>query len=125
MFSVWPELFAYQMIGVTLLRVVAGYLFLVLGARSIQGLLRAPTLSCNERVAGVAHGTVQIIVGGLFVAGFCMQPAALVGALIATLPTLTHHTMKVCEQHLHLVLFVLSLSLIFLGPGLFAFDIPL
>jgi len=125
MFSVWPELFAYQLVAITLLRVAMGYLFLVLGARGIRAHMRDESSSPWIRRGGIMYGSAQLIVGGLLLAGLCMQPAALAGALLVTLPTLTRHSMKACEQHLHLVLFVLSLSLLFLGPGLFAFDVPL
>jgi uncharacterized membrane protein YphA (DoxX/SURF4 family) len=122
MLSVWPELFTFELIAISVLRVVVGYFFLLLGSKLLYAACVAKGGSRLLRAGSMLYSVAQIVVGGLLVAGFYTQPAALVGMLLTLVP-LQHHS--TCERYIQFLLFTISLSLLFLGPGVFAFDLPL
>jgi len=125
MFSVWPELFAFELLAVALLRVTAGYFFLMLGLRLMRAARQATTQRTLLRTLGGAYGVAQVVVGGLLVIGLYTQPAAILGTVLTMLPSSTSGRSGACEQHMQLLLLTITLSLLFLGPGAFAFDMPI
>ena len=125
MFSVWPELFAFELLAVFLLRVVAGYFFLLLGSKLLRAAWRATAQTRILRFVGIVYGLAQVLVGGLLIIGLYTQPAALLGVVLTMLPVGSGTKASHCEQHVQLLLFAISLSLLFLGPGAFAFDLPI
>ena len=122
MFSVWPELFTFELLAIALLRVVVGYFFLLLGAKLLHAVYVAQGSTVLLRSITVLYGLAQITVGIMLVAGYLTQPAALAGIILTMIP-LQHYS--TCERHVQLLLFSISLSLLFLGPGAFAVDLPL
>jgi len=125
MFSLWPELFDLSLLAVTLLRLTAGYFFLLMGVRLLRAVRAAKGQRTLLRSIGGLYGALQLGVGSLLLVGLFTQPAALVGALLTLLPVGSGTKASACEQHVQLLLFAITVSLIFLGPGIFAFDRPL
>ena len=125
MFSVWPELFAFELVAVFVLRVVAGYFFLLFGSKLFRAARMATEQKKWVRIVGMLYALAQLCIGTLLVVGAYTQPAALAGLLISLLPIGSGGRASKCEQHVQLLLFSISLSLLFLGPGVFAFDLPI
>lgn len=133
--SLFPSLFDFQMLGVFVLRVTLGLIFVYFWYKKI-------THSNTERIhffeklglrpAKVYFGivsSVEGIAGALLVVGLYTQGAVLVTGtlmLIATLikwrkpSALPRNTID-----FYIILAVVSFSLLFLGPGAFAVDLPL
>jgi uncharacterized membrane protein YphA (DoxX/SURF4 family) len=124
MFSVWPELFAYELLAIALLRVSLGYLFLLTGIRLMRATKNALTIAIHMRAIGTLYALSWLIIGGMLLFGVFTQPVALLGALLTLLPT-GMHGKSVCEKHLTFLLFLLCITIIFLGPGVPAFDFPI
>ncbi len=123
MFSLFPDLFTYQLFAVTLLRVTAGYFFLLFAGHSFRALIRARGGGGLVRTLGAIYALTQFVAGMLLVVGLYTQGAAIAGVVLAVLPTGKRRT--ACEHHVHLLLFTLSAALLLLGPGAFAIDLPL
>ncbi|MFH1170658.1 MAG: hypothetical protein V1704_03820 [Candidatus Vogelbacteria bacterium] len=105
MLSVWPNLFNYQIIVPVILRLVLG------------GSLLALYLPAWRS----ARGLFGLLAGILILIGLVTQPASLAVALL-----LTEESWHGRHQRATLLpLLAIALSLLLLGPGLFAFDWPL
>jgi hypothetical protein len=124
MFSIWPELFAFQLLAIAVLRVSVGYLFLLTGSRLMRATKNATDVTVRLRVFGILYSLAWLTIGSLLTVGAFTQPVALAGAILAILP-IGMHTKSTCERNLTYTLFILCLSLIFLGPGVPAFDLPI
>lgn len=125
MFSLWPELFDLSLIAVTLLRLTAGYFFVLMGIRLLRAVRAATSQRGLLRSIGALYGSLQLGVGALLVAGLFTQGAALLGAILTLLPVGSGKKASACEQHVQLLLFAIAASLILLGPGIFAIDKPI
>lgn len=134
MLSVFPDLYTYQQLAPFLLRVTAGLLFLLYAVRVFHGIYAAriqPRFFGSERSGRLAHQVIAFIsgVGGvLLVVGLYMQVAALVLAIISAgrigylIGTKNAGNEMVAYR---VTLLVILVSLLFLGPGFWAFDYPL
>jgi uncharacterized membrane protein YphA (DoxX/SURF4 family) len=125
MFSLWPELFAYELVAVAVLRIVVGYLLLSLGVRLWSAVHGMRDKGGAKRTVGFGYAVLQVVTGMLLIVGAYTQGAALGATLLILISWVSHRTERKCEQHLHLLLLVTSLALVFLGPGAFAIDLPL
>jgi len=122
MLSLWPELYDFAQIAPVLLRLALGGIFFTAGLREVIRPRRNP--EALFRLIGIAH----LAVGGLLIIGLWLQLAALLAALeiffyLTGDLTGRFHTAKPLG-YLALMLAV-AISLIFLGPGFLAFDLPL
>ena len=105
MLSVWPNLFDFQIIVPFILRLALGGSLLV---------LYLPTWRSTRGLFGLLAGILILI-------GLATQPASLAVALL-----LTEESWNNRRSHAILLpLIAIALALLFLGPGLFAFDWPL
>jgi hypothetical protein len=127
MMSLFPALFDFSLIAVFLLRVTTGIFFLLFGLHLLRATYDMREKSLTIQGVGLAYGFSKLLVGFLLTAGVYTQAAAIMGALLALLTLAQAFTTEknVSAQQVQILLFVLCLSLLFLGPGLFAFDIPL
>ncbi len=125
MFSIFPALLDFHLFAALLLRVVIGYVFIMHGKRLYDGLssilapIPARALQCLAWIQG--------IVGILLIAGAWVQGAALVGAIVAFLgieSSLSRES-TANEREVLLLLWAGCLSLLVLGAGPYAMDIPL
>lgn len=133
--SLFPYLFDYSFLAIGVLRIVVGLVFLWFAyIKTFKE--RADYLDFFEHIKmrpakiflNVAIG-VEFLVGASLVAGYYAQAAELVAGALMTLATLIKwHRPRVLPQNtaaFYLLLMVVSLALLFIGPGAFAFDLPL
>lgn len=133
MLSVFPTLFNFMLFGPTVLRIVLGGLFMARGWRMFKN--RERSIFVFESI-GLRPGvifmtlvaTIEIVCGFLVFIGLFLQPAAIVIAFISFVGLLA----RISKPNLiqtpaseFVLLVAVSLSLLVLGPGLFAFDLPL
>jgi uncharacterized membrane protein YphA (DoxX/SURF4 family) len=134
MLSVFPTLLAYGLIGISVLRVTIGVSFLALGYRALTKE-RTQVLS-NIRSLSFLHplftlillATLQFIIGLSFLVGLYTQIGAILGAGLSFLMICLSCLKKPLSPHprsFYTLLLFISLSFLFIGPGLYAFDLPL
>jgi uncharacterized membrane protein YphA (DoxX/SURF4 family) len=119
MFSLFPTLLDFHLFAALLLRVVAGYVFIMQGRRVCQDV-------SHTRIT-YSLGLVQVIIGALLVVGAWVQGAAIVGAVITFfgVESMVAHESTPYERERLVILWAVCVSLIVLGAGPYAFDIPL
>lgn len=133
--SLFPSLFTYQLFGVFLIRVALGFTFIRLWHVGVKYHKEEQLESLNKiglKPASFFAGLisfVKLVGGSLLVIGLWTQGAALAtgtmmliaaGIKLYKSDLLPHHKFGFC-----LLLAVVSLALLFLGAGAFAFDLPL
>ena len=134
MLNPFPELLTYNLLAPFILRVVLGYLFINLGYLKItsekkrwqvffEGIKLKPTLFFVKFFA-----VVEIVAGVMLIFGTLTQIAALVLVIL----TFGELYIEFKEESLlkrnlifYLLVFTISLSLLFSGAGFFAFDLSL
>ena len=134
MLSIFPSLLTYELIAPFILRVVLGALFINISILKIGAERERWSVFFNGFKMRPAIVFVWILatiefVGGVFlVFGFLTQLVA----LIFTILTFAELSIEFKEEVLlkrniifYLLVFVISLSLLFTGPGFFAIDLPL
>ena len=116
MLSLWPNLFDFQLAAPLLLRLAAAVSLTWLG----YSLIKSGTN--KQKLLGSILGLGSL----LLIVGLWTQPTALVLFLI-TAGLLIHKPAGATFQHrlFYLLLAVILLSLLVLGPGFLAFDLPL
>jgi len=122
MLSVFPELFFLAPLAVFLLRVVLGLLFIWHGYSKFKP--SSVPVSSFVRIIGL----LEVLGGISLVLGFVTQLAALVLSIIVLLALaakLKGSTHLKYSVDFYILLFVATFSLVFLGPGAFAIDLPL
>lgn len=121
MLSLFPSLLTYELLAPFFLRLTLGLVLLRWGWKGLKAGRG------DDKQAGLL-GIIDTLAGVLLVAGFLTQFAALVaiiilGAkLVGKIMTKAFFTDGV---NYYFILFVIALSLLFTGPGFFAFDLPL
>ena len=134
MLNPFPELLSFSLLGPFVLRVVLGLIFIDLGILKFRGektrwLASFEALNIHPADLMLAIYALLQIVGGVFlIAGFWTQVAALVLAVFSGIELgIEWKAREVLKRDLvfYLLLFVISVSLLFTGAGAFAFDIPL
>ena len=134
MLNPFPELLSFSLLGPFVLRVVLGLIFIDLGILKFRGekarwLASFEALNIHPADLMLAIYALLQIVGGVFlIAGFWTQVAALVLAVFSGIELgIEWRAREVLKRDLvfYLLLFVISVSLLFTGAGAFAFDIPL
>ncbi|OHA18992.1 MAG: hypothetical protein A3C08_00635 [Candidatus Taylorbacteria bacterium RIFCSPHIGHO2_02_FULL_47_18] len=134
MLSVFPDLLAFWLLAPFLLRVALGLVFVNFGLHKL-GRGRADKTAFFESLGwkpgeyfAFGFGAIELIAGLLLIVGLYTQIAALVVALILLcaliLKKKVPHGIESSRGFLAL-LFIIALSLLVLGAGLFAFDLPL
>ena len=116
MLNIFPDLLVYSLWAPTILRLVAGLVFVDLGLVQFKGE--------HKRVLGI----IKFAGGAMLILGAYTQVAALVLALITLYeayveykdPALLKRTLV-----FYIMLFAITLSLLFTGAGAFSLDLPL
>ncbi len=134
MLNPFPLLLVYSRLAPTIIRIVAGLIFLNLGFLKIKSehlrwvesftMLR---LSHRNVVVNVL-GTIEIIGGILLIIGLFTQIAALILSLLTLLAAfIEYRDPNILKRNLpfYILLFVMTLSLLFSGTGFLSFDLPL
>lgn len=109
MLSLFPQLLDYQFYGPLLLRIALGVIFLIHGYPKI--------FEARLRLAGL----LEFIAGVLLIIGLFTQAAALVLAVELFIIIVWFRR----GQELDFVLLIMALTLLVLGPGAWAIDLPL
>ncbi|HAT68277.1 MAG: hypothetical protein A2481_00390 [Candidatus Yonathbacteria bacterium RIFOXYC2_FULL_47_9] len=135
MLSLFPELFDYSFLAIGILRVALGLIFLWFAYIKIFSA-RAEYLSFFEKTKmrptrvflNIAIG-LELLIGSSLVAGYYSQAAELGGGALMALATLIKwHRPNLLPHNtaaFYLLLSMVSFTLLFVGPGAFAFDLPL
>lgn len=132
--SLFPELYTFSLLSPLFLRLVAGFIFLDLGYLKFRGEKSSwlsvfetarlkPALIWLRLIA-----LIEIVGGVLLIIGLYTQLAALILAIL----TFAELYVELKEEAIlkrslvfYTLIFVITLSLIFSGPGLFGIDYPL
>jgi uncharacterized membrane protein YphA (DoxX/SURF4 family) len=127
MFLTFPELLDFSLLAAFALRISAGYFFLLLGFRTVHALRITGNQGPTARAYGLLISIARTVVGAFLIAGFLTQPAALAGIVLSVLyagsGTTWHGSLN--DRHVAYLLGVICFALLFLGPGLFSFDLNL
>lgn len=127
MMSTFPDLFAYTLPAIFVLRVTVGFFFLMFGMRLLGVARTAYKHGTFVGVIGYLYGLAKLTVGILFIVGAYTQITALFGMGLTALTLLQGASTRANSSsgQVQILLFVICFSLLFLGPGLLSFDIPL
>lgn len=134
MLSIFPSLLTYQLIAPFILRIVLGALFINLSILKIgaekerwniffNGFKMRPSILFVWILA-----TIEFVGGVFLIFGFLTQLVALILAILTFAELFIEFKEEVLLKRnliFYLLVFVISLSLLFTGPGFFAIDLPL
>jgi uncharacterized membrane protein YphA (DoxX/SURF4 family) len=130
----FPELLAYSLLAPFILRLLLGLIFIDLGILKFRGEKQRWIASCealNMRPAELfvhLYAFLQIAGGVLLLIGLWTQVAALMFVIFTGAELyIEWRAREILKRDLvfYLLLFIISLSLLFTGAGAFALDIPL
>lgn len=134
MLNPFPELLTYSLLSPFILRVVAGLIFINLGALAFRNEKKRWEISLSALKVPRAETAVKIL-GGVEIAGgimlflgFYTQIAALVLALLTFSEAyIEYKDPAILKRNIifYSMLFAIVLSLLFSGAGAFAIDLPL
>jgi uncharacterized membrane protein YphA (DoxX/SURF4 family) len=134
MLSIFPELLPYSLVGATIIRLVLGLVLFYIGLMttgvkktSYQAEMRMRDYPLVN-VIPIVFGIVEIITGLFLIVGFLTQLMVLVAIYIfINLIFIEKHVGRVFDYPniFYFSLIFISISLLFLGPGIFAVDLPL
>jgi len=122
MLSILPQLFAFQLLGLFILRAILGLIFLT------QGYLKIFKDENRARPKTKLTGIAETVTGFLFLTGFLTQLAALSAiALILTsmLKTGFNEPIRQKGWSFGLLILAASLAILLSGAGILAIDLPL
>lgn len=134
MLNPFPDLLTYSLIAPFILRVVAGFVFVNLGALAFKNekerwIISLATLQIpNPRITLKILSAIEILGGAMLILGFYTQIAALVLAILTFAESYVEHKDSTILKRnfvFYLMLLTILLSLLFSGAGAFAFDLPL
>ena len=132
MLSIFPDLLVYTLVAPVILRLSAGILLFVWGIKSFGNEKHAMASRLSEwnlsgKHAVLVLGLIEIVVGVFIVAGSWTQPSALIATIItAVLAYISRkESFGGATSLVYLLVAIISCSLLFTGPGFFAFDLPL
>lgn len=133
--SVFPHLFDFSLLGIAILRVALGLTFIILAYTKLfkerhvhislfetHGIYRARTVFTTIT-------TLEALAGLAITLGLYMQPAVLVAGVLTLISAgIIKYKPSLSPKHgagFYLLLAVISFTLLFMGPGVFAFDMYL
>lgn len=133
MLSVFPELLTYSLIAPFVLRIALGCYFIAQGIRRRNAVIKSRNASRNDakpdspRVEPILT-KIQIVIGIFLFAGLYTQVAAILAILFVWFDSRAKSKIaKLSFEELWAALFATAtgISLLFLGAGFLAFDLPL
>ena len=134
MLNPFPELLAYSLLAPFILRLVLGYLFINLGYLKLTSeknrwslFFEAFKIKPTDFFVKIL-AYLEIVAGGFLILGFYTQVVALIlAALTFGELYIEYKEESLLKRNLifYLLIFAISLSLIFSGAGFFSFDLPL
>ena len=120
--SLFPYLLSYQEIAPFILRIVLGLTLAWFGYKKIQQ--KGTSSGSNS----VMYGVVEIIIAAFLIIGLYTQLAALLNALILTIKIgfkIRDKAFLTDGVNYYVLLLAMALSVVFLGAGIWSFDLPL
>jgi uncharacterized membrane protein YphA (DoxX/SURF4 family) len=123
MLSIFPNFFTYSLLVPTALRLFLG-LFLLKAAWSNYQLVR----QAMKPQKALFWSVLKLIGAVLILSGFLLQPTAIVFALLTLNLIIMRNKIPVAQKYpveFYILLIIAYLSLVVLGPGLYAIDLPL
>lgn len=134
MLSLFPSLLDFGLFAPTLLRLVAGLIFIDLGYLVLTSEKSSWDWLCNAMGLKPSVfwrrllGYIEIIGGILLIIGLYTQGAALLLAILVLIELIIEYkepTFVKRDLAFYVLLLTLTFSLLLTGPGLIAFDLPL
>jgi uncharacterized membrane protein YphA (DoxX/SURF4 family) len=134
MLSIFPELLGFSFIGATIVRISVGLVLLYIGLMTTGVKKISYTTEMKVRnyplfnLLPFIFGVVEIVTGVFLIAGFLTQLMALIGIYIfINLIFIEKHIGRVFDYPnlFYISMILVSFSILFLGPGILAFDLPL
>lgn len=120
MLSLFPSLLAYEQVGPMVIRLVLGITLLYFG---YEKLIKKGTSSGSN---AKAYGAVEVIIALFLVIGLFTQLAALLNAIILVIKlSFKARDGKLFSDGInyYVLLLTMAVAVIFMGPGLFAYDL--
>ncbi len=117
-----PSLLTYQMAGPLIIRIVLGVTLFHFGYKKIKG--RGDSSGSNS----LTYGAIEVFISIFLIIGLFTQIAALLNVIILVIKLgFKAKTGQFLSDgvNYYILLLVMALSLMFTGPGFFAFDLPL
>lgn len=134
MLSIFPELLSFSLLGIFIIRAVIGLTLILI---SIQILfIKKNNLVENIKNKGVLFakysilllGSVSLLSGAFMLVGFLVQISAIVSSyLFLNIMYLDSRSDNVLKQSrmFYIIMSLISISFLFIGPGIFSVDLPL
>lgn len=122
MLSVFPSLLSYEQLAPFILRLVLGLTLAFFGYQKIRGV--GGSSGSNSKL----YGAVEIVISLFLVIGLWTQLAALLNAIILAIKIgfkIRNKAFLTDGVNYYVLLLAMAVSLLFLGAGRFAFDLPL
>jgi uncharacterized membrane protein YphA (DoxX/SURF4 family) len=132
MLSIFPDLLTYNLLGITIVRVALGFLGVYLGFKilSKKNELESFVNSLKIPLAAIVPWILSLLFitsGVLLIMGLYTQLVCiLLACLFFELMIIDLWSRQIFKNSpvFYLSFILISLSLLFLGPGAFAFDLP-
>ncbi|HEY9584454.1 MAG TPA: DoxX family protein [Candidatus Paceibacterota bacterium] len=134
MLSIFPFLLSYKLLAPFILRITLGLIFVNYGWAKINRQ-KDEKVSMFEKMGlkpGLTYvwivAAIEIIVGLLMIVGLWTQVAALIALIILAIALILKKKQPESLESsngLLIICLVIALSLLFTGPGSWAFDMPL
>jgi uncharacterized membrane protein YphA (DoxX/SURF4 family) len=132
MLSIFPDLLTYSLLGITIIRVALGFLGVYLGLIILSKKNQVADFVTSLKIplalfAPWILAVLFIISGGLLIIGLYTQVVCIVLACLLLELMITDIWSRGIFGNsivFYLGFILISLSLLFLGPGAFAFDLP-
>jgi len=121
MLNPFPDLLIFSLFAPFIIRFFLGLYFLLSGSALLKKLYRKREEDESCPVSVHLIGWISLIGGIVVFVGFFTQ----IGALILATLSLSLAFSRPHSRSLYLLLFAMSLSLLFSGAGFWAFDLPL
>ncbi|MFA5934118.1 MAG: hypothetical protein WC795_02775 [Candidatus Paceibacterota bacterium] len=125
MLSLFPKLFSFAILVPVAFRLILG---LYLGREMWRNYKKAKeSASPRQRTSFYIQAVLQLVLGLMFIAGLFVQLAGIIACVIFLFRAneVRGNSGQPSLIELSFALAFISLSLIFLGPGIFAIDLPL
>ncbi len=132
--STFPYILSFWMYAPIILRIVGGLYFFSFGYTGLRSLWHSrvslfETLRLRPaKFWAVTASVIEMFAGMLLLMGFFTQIAAAVLAVIALVSIIikiSDASLIKTDIHIYVLLLAILISLFILGPGYFAFDLPL
>ncbi|HTK33524.1 MAG TPA: DoxX family protein [Candidatus Paceibacterota bacterium] len=120
MLSLFPSLLAYEQVGPLIIRLVLGITLLYFG---YEKLIKKGTSSGSN---AKGYGAVEVIIAIFLIIGLFTQLAALLNAIILIIKlSFKARDRKLLNDGInyYVLLLAMAVAIIFMGPGLLAYDL--